>query len=76
MRERESINDLIKERERAYIRASKASKASSKLVVKLVKMTNIPAKVSSTRSLRPHTLVAEGLKPSAASERHAECVCV
>jgi hypothetical protein len=49
---------LIIERERAYILASKASKASSKLVVKLVKMTNIPATASIIRSLRPHTLVA------------------
>ncbi len=50
MRERESINYLINYR--AYILASKASKASSKPVVQLVKMTNILAKASSTQPLQ------------------------
>ncbi len=50
MRERESINNIINYR--AYILASKASKASSKPVVQLVKMTNILAKASSTQPLQ------------------------
>ncbi len=42
--ERALITSLITGRDRAYILASKASKASCTMAVKLVKVTNILAK--------------------------------
>ncbi len=50
--ERALVTYQITERERAYIVASKASKASSTIVVKLVKVTNMLAKASSTQPLQ------------------------
>jgi hypothetical protein len=50
--ERALITHLITGRESAYVLASKASKASSKIVVKRVQMENILAQASSTQPLQ------------------------
>jgi hypothetical protein len=50
--ERALITYLITGRDRAYILASKGSKASCTMVVKLEKVTNIIAKASSTQPLQ------------------------